>query len=244
LFAVRRARIYNPRAFGPELLTGEDRMQMEKSQETLWTFEEVANTLTHGVGLLLSIAALAALVMLAWQRASVWHFTGCAIYGATQVILYAASTLYHGIQTPHLKHRFRQIDQIAIYLLIAGTYTPFLLVTLRGFWGYLLLTIVWGLAVFGIVFKLVFVNRYKAVTMVLYLAIGWAAIIAIKPIFALVPPVGLAWIGAGGSAYMLGLVFFAWERLPFNHVIWHIFVLAGSGCFFLAVLNCVLPRQA
>ncbi len=203
--------------------------------------EEFANTITHGIGLILSIAALATLAGLAWQKASLWHFTGCAIYGVTQVILYAASTIYHGVQTPRLKHLFRQIDQMAIYLLIAGTYTPFMLVNLRGFWGYLLLTIVWALAVFGIVFKLIFADQYKAVTMTLYLAIGWAAIIAVKPIIATVPLGGLAWIGAGGLAYMLGLIFFAWERLPFNHVIWHVFVMAGSGFFFLAVLNYVLP---
>ncbi len=203
--------------------------------------EEFANTITHGIGLVLSIVALAMLTGLAWQKASLWHFAGCAIYGSTQVVLYGASTLYHGTQTPARKHLFRQIDQMAIYLLIAGTYTPFMLVNLRGFWGYLLLTIVWALAVFGIVFKLIFADQYKAVTMTLYLAIGWAAIIAIKPIFATVPLGGLAWIGAGGLAYMLGLIFFAWERLPFNHVIWHVFVMAGSGFFFLAALNYVLP---
>lgn len=203
--------------------------------------EELANTITHGIGLILSIAGLIVLTGLSWQRLSWWHFAGCAIYGLTQVILYAASTLYHGVQTPHLKQRLRQVDQMAIYLLIAGTYTPFMLVNLRGFWGYLLLTIVWGLALFGIVFKWIFGDRYKAVTMGLYLVIGWAAIIAVKPILATVPLAGLAWIGAGGLAYMLGLIFFAWERLPYNHVIWHVFVMAGSGCFFLAVLDCMLP---
>lgn len=206
--------------------------------------EEIANTITHGFGLLLSIVGLIVLISLTWKNASVWHFTGCAIYGATQVILYAASTLYHGVQTPHLKRRFRQIDQIAIYLLIAGTYTPFMLVNLRGFWGNLLLTIVWALAIFGIVFKMVFAERYNSVTIGLYVAIGWAALIAIKPIFASVPVAGLVWIGAGGLAYMIGLIFFAWHRLPFNHLIWHVFVLAGSGCFFLAVLNYVLPVRA
>jgi hemolysin III len=203
--------------------------------------EEVANTVTHGFGLLLSIAALTVLIGLTWNHASIWHFTGCAIYGVTQVILYAASTIYHGVRTPHLKRRLRQVDQMAIYLLIAGTYTPFMLVNLRGFWGYLLLTIVWGLAISGIVFKLIFAERYNSVTIGLYVAIGWAAIIAIKPIFSSVPMAGLAWIGAGGLAYMVGLIFFAWHRLPFNHVIWHLFVLAGSGCFFQAVFGYVLP---
>ena len=206
--------------------------------------EEVANAVTHGFGLLLSIAGLAMLISMTWQKSSIWHLVGCSIYGATQVILYGASTLYHGVQTPHLKHRFRQVDHVAIFLLIAGTYTPFMLVNLHGFWGYLVLAIVWTLAIFGIIFKLIFVNRYKAVTIGLYVAIGWAAMIAIKPILASVPLAGLAWIGLGGLAYMLGLIFFAWERLPFNHVIWHVFVLAGSGCFFWAVFNYVLPAHA
>lgn len=203
--------------------------------------EEIANAVTHGIGLVLSLVALIVLAILAWQKASIWHFVGCAVYGISQVMLYAASTLYHGVQVPHLKHKFRRLDQMAIFLLIAGTYTPFMLVNLRGFWGYLLLTIVWGLAVFGITFKLIYADRYKAVPMVLYLMIGWAAIIAVKPILAKVPLGGLVWIGAGGLAYMLGLIFFAWERLPYNHVIWHLFVLAGSGFFFLAVLKYVLP---
>lgn len=203
--------------------------------------EELANTITHGIGIILSVAGLIVLTGLTWQKLSVWHFAGCAIYGVTQVILYTASTLYHGAQSPHLKQRLRQVDQMAIYLLIAGTYTPFMLVNLRGFWGYLLLTIVWGLALFGIVFKWIFADRYKFVTMSLYLVIGWAAIIAVKPILATVPLNGLAWIAAGGVAYMLGLIFFAWERLPYNHVIWHVFVMAGSGFFFLAILRCVLP---
>ncbi len=204
-------------------------------------FEELANAITHGIGLVLSLAALIVLAILAWQKASIWHFVGCAIYGISQVVLYAASTLYHGVQVPHLKPKFRRLDQMAIYLLIAGTYTPFMLVNLRGFWGYLLLTIVWALAVFGIAFKLVYADQYNAVTMTLYLVIGWAAVIAIKPILATVPMAGLIWIGAGGLAYMLGLIFFAWDRLPYNHLIWHLFVLAGSGFFFWAVLKYVLP---
>ncbi len=203
--------------------------------------EELANTITHGFGLLMSIAGLFVLLSLTWSNSSGWHFAGCAVYGVTQVILYAASTIYHGVRSPHLKRRMRQVDQIAIYLLIAGTYTPFMLVNLHGFWGYLLLAIVWALALFGIVFKMIFAERYNSVTISLYVAIGWAAIIAIKPILASVPLAGLAWIGAGGSAYMVGLIFFAWHRLPFNHVIWHLFVLAGSSFFFMAVFNYVLP---
>ncbi|MFN0107304.1 MAG: hemolysin III family protein [Blastocatellia bacterium] len=203
--------------------------------------EELANTITHGIGLILSIVALAILSEQAWQKPETRYWIGCVVYGLTQAILYAASTAYHAVHKPGLKHLFRQVDQVAIYLMIAGTYTPFMLINLRGFWGNLVLAIVWALAVFGIAFKLIFANRYKSVTMALYLAIGWAAIIAVKPIFEKIPLSGMAWVGAGGLAYMLGLIFFAWERLPFHHVIWHLFVLAGSGCFFVAILRYVLP---
>jgi len=203
--------------------------------------EEIANSVTSGIGLILSLAGFAALVSLAFARGSRWHIAGCLVYGATLVTLYAASTLYHGFQNPRLKHIFRTADQVAIYLLIAGTYTPFMLINLRGVWGWSLLALVWTLALFGIGFKVVFADRYKAVTMALYLAIAWMAIIAVKPIFATVPLGGLAWIGAGGLAYMTGLAFFAWERLPFSHTIWHLFVLAGSGCHYFAVMFYVLP---
>ena len=135
-------------------------------------------------------------------------------------------------------------DQVAIYLLIAGTYTPFTLVNLRGRWGWSLLALVWTLALFGIGVRVIFAERRKAITMALYLAIAWMAIIAVKPIFATVPLGGLAWIGAGGLAYMTGLVFFAWDRLPFNHTIWHLFVIIGSGCHYFAVMFYVLPARA
>jgi hemolysin III len=206
--------------------------------------EEIANSVTSGIGLALSLGGLAALVILAFARGGVWHIVGCGVYGATLVALYAASTLYHSIQKPRLKRIFLAADQVAIYLLIAGTYTPFMLVNLRGMWGWTLLTLVWTLAIFGIGFRVIFAERRKAVTMALYLAIAWLAIIAVKPIFATVPLGGLAWIGAGGLAYMTGLVFFAWDRLPFNHTIWHLFVMAGSGCHYFAVMFYVLPAQA
>ncbi len=203
--------------------------------------EEFANSITHGIGLALSLAGLAALVVLALARGSFWHILGCSVYGATLVTVYAASTLYHGLQKPRLKHIFRTADQVAVYLLIAGTYTPFMLVNLRGFWGWLLLTIVWALSLTAIAFRIVFADRHKAVTMSLYVVIAWMAIIAVKPIITTVPIGGLAWIGAGGAAYMTGLVFFAWDRLPFNHTIWHLFVMMGSVCHYFAVMFYVLP---
>jgi hemolysin III len=208
------------------------------------TLEEVANSITHGIGLVLSLAGFAALLILALTRGSKWHIVGCGVYGATLVLVFAASTLYHSFQEPRLKDLFRTADQVAIYLLIAGTYTPFMLVPLRGFWGWLLLAIVWSLALAGIVLKIVFADRYKALTMALYLVIAWMAIIAVKPIIMTVPIGGLAWIGAGGVAYMTGLVFFAWDRVPFNHTIWHLFVMVGSLCHYFAVMFYVLPVEA
>src|SRR5215468_414178 len=206
--------------------------------------EEIANTVTHGIGLAMSLAGLIALVILAFARGGVWHIVGCCVYGVSLVALYAASTIYHSVQNPRLKRFFLAADQVAIYLLIAGTYTPFTLVNLRGRWGWSLLVSVWTLALFGIGFRVIFAERRKAVTIALYLAIAWLAIIAVKPIFATVPLGGLAWIGAGGLAYMTGLVFFVWDRLPFNHAIWHLFVMAGSGCHYFAVVFYVLPPPA
>jgi hemolysin III len=203
--------------------------------------EEFANSLTHGIGLVMSLAGAATLIFLTWTKGSRVHVAGCSVYGVTLVLVYAASTIYHSVQKPQIKHYFRLFDQVAIYLVIAGTYTPFTLINLRGFWGWTLLALVWSLSLFGVVFKIIFVNRYKAVSYGLYVVIGWLAIIAAKPIIETVPLGGLAWILAGGLAYMTGLVFFAWDRIPFNHTIWHVFVIIGSVCHFCAVMFYVLP---
>jgi hemolysin III len=203
--------------------------------------EEIANSFTHGIGLILSLAGLAVLIFLAWTKGDKSHIIGCSIYGATLVLVYAASTLYHGVQNPRIKHIFRLLDHTAIYLVIAGTYTPFTLISLRGFWGWTLLVLVWSLSLFGIAFKIAFVNRYKGVSMALYLIIGWLAVIAAKPIITSIPLGCLFLIMGGGAAYMTGLVFFAWERLPFSHTIWHIFVIVGSVCHYCAVVFYVLP---
>jgi hemolysin III len=205
--------------------------------------EEIANSLTHGVGLILSLAGWAALIFLTWTKGSIWHITGCSIYGATLVLVYAASTLYHGIQKSRIKQILRLCDQVAIYLVIAGTYTPFTLVNLRGIWGWTLLCVVWCLSLFGIAFKIIFGNRYPPVSMFLYLANGLAVIIVAKPVLASIPSGGLALIMGGGAAYLAGLIFYAWERLPFNHTIWHLFVMAGSTCHYLAIIFYVLPVE-
>jgi len=214
-----------------------------QNEKTLF-LEEVANSITHGIGLILSLAGLAVLVLLALSKEGFSHIVGCTVYGVTLVFVYAASTLYHSIQSPRIKNYFRQIDQIAIYLVIAGTYTPFTLISLRGFWGWTLLILVWCVALFAITFKILFVDRYKAISMALYLVTGWMAIIAVKPIITAVPAGCLALIAGGAVAYMTGLAFYAWDRLPFNHTIWHLFVILGSFFHYCAVLLYVLPVKS
>jgi hemolysin III len=206
--------------------------------------EEIANSVTHGVGLALSIAGFAVLVFLAAVNGDASHIAGCSVFGATLVLLYAASTLYHSFRKPHLKQVLKIVDHCAIFLLIAGTYTPFTLVNLRGLWGWILFGLVWTLSLVGIVFKLLYVNRFQIISVLLYLMMGWICIIAIKPLVALVPTGGLLWLLAGGLFYSTGVIFFACKRIPFNHTIWHLFVMAGSICHYFAVMFYVLPSRA
>ena len=205
--------------------------------------EELINSITHGAGVALSIAGLAVLVTLAALKGTAWHIVGCSVYGATLVLLYTASTLYHSMRSPRVKRFFRIIDHAAIYLLIAGTYTPFTLVNLRGGWGWTLFGLVWGLAVLGVLFKIFFVDRFPIASTTVYILMGWLAVIAIKPLLAAVPSGGILWLLAGGLAYTLGVVFFAWEKIPYNHAAWHVFVLTGSICHYFAVLFYVLPAR-
>jgi hemolysin III len=171
----------------------------------------------------------------------VWHIVGCSIYGATQILLYTASTLYHSIPLPRAKAVLRLCDHAAIFLLIAGTYTPFTLVSLRGPWGWSLFGLVWGLALTGIALQSILI-RYKAlVTAIPYVAMGWVAIVAIKPLLESVALGGLVLLVAGGLAYTLGSVFYVWRRLPYHHAIWHLFVLMGSTLHFFAILFYVIP---
>ena len=206
--------------------------------------EEIANCVTHGVGLALSVVGMIALVALAYLYGGALHVVSSSVYGASLVILYLASTLYHSARTPRAKHVFQVVDHCCIYLLIAGTYTPFTLVTLRGGWGWTLFGLVWGLSLAGIIFRIIFGTRYKPVTIVSYVLLGWLCVIAVKPILATVPLGALAWIAAGGLAYTSGVVFFAAHRIPHNHAIWHVFVLAGSICHFIAVALYVIPAKS
>jgi len=206
--------------------------------------EEIANSATHGAGLVASIAGLVLLIVAAARRGDAWIITSCAIYASTLILLYASSTLYHALAATRARAVFQRIDHAAIYLLIAGTYTPFALVNLRGPWGWSLLVIVWTLAVLGVTVKGVFGPRWPVLSTALYVAMGWTVVIAFKPLSAHVPAAGIAWLAAGGILYTGGVVFYAWERLRYSHAVWHLFVLGGSVCHFIAVLRSVLPAAA
>ena len=203
--------------------------------------QELANSITHGLGAVLSIAALSVLVSLAGVRGDVWRVVSFSIYGAALILLYLASTFYHSVRAPHVKRVLRILDHVFIYVLIAGTYTPFALVCLRGGWGWSIFGIMWGLAAVGIVLKVVFIGRAAILSVVVYIAMGWFIVIAIKPVLTAVPPGGLLWLILGGLAYTSGTAFYAWRSLPYNHAVWHLFVLAGSTFHFFGILLYVLP---
>jgi hemolysin III len=205
------------------------------------TGEEIANSVTHGIGAGLAAAGLSVLVTLAAMQGDPWRVVSFSIYGATLVLLYLASTLYHGFRGPRVKRVFQTLDHSAIFLLIAGTYTPFSLVTLRGPWGWTLFGLIWGLAVTGIVLQAVAPDRYRIAQVLLYVVMGWLALIAIKPLIESLPAGGMAWLVAGGLSYTLGVGFYAWKRLPFGHAVWHLFVLGGSVCHFFCMILHVLP---
>ena len=202
--------------------------------------EELANAITHGVGLVFSIIGFVILLALAVMRGGPWQIAGCAIYGVTLVCLYAASTLYHSVLSPRFKRALLIFDHCAIYSLIAGTYTPFLLVNLRGPWGWSLFGVMWGLALGGILFKLWFVDHFPIMSTSFYVLMAWAGVVAVKPVLAQVPAAGLFWLVVGGLMYMLGVVFYASKRIPHHHAIWHIFVMGGSTCHYVAVLYAVI----
>lgn len=206
--------------------------------------EELVHALTHGVGALLGVAGLVLLVVGAARWGDAWQITAGAIFGATLVLLYAASTLYHAARGARWKARLQKCDHAAIFLLIAGTYTPFALVTLRGPWGWSLLGIVWGLALVGATLKFWFAGRGNVVSTLLYLGMGWLMLVAWKPLAAALPAGGLAWVIAGGACYSLGTIFYLWERLPYHHAVWHGWVLAGSACHWVAVFGFVIAGPA
>ncbi|HJZ81518.1 MAG TPA: hemolysin III family protein [Pyrinomonadaceae bacterium] len=198
--------------------------------------EEIANSLSHGVGLALAIAATPILIVAATRYGTAWNMVGVSIFGASMISLYLASTLYHALTHNGAKRFFRLMDHSAIFILIAGTYTPFTLGVLRGPWGWTIFGLVWGLAIVGLTIKAVFGARFIWLSVGLYLIMGWLALIATPQLLQRVPVSGLAWILAGGVAYTAGVAFFAAHRLRYAHFAWHLFVIAGTVCHFFAVL--------
>jgi hemolysin III len=202
--------------------------------------EEVANAITHGLGLVLSLAGLCVLLFLAWRTGNAWHRLSSAIYGLSLVLLYAASTLYHAARGPRAKKLLRLADHCGIYLLIAGSYTPFVLGPLRESIGWQVFLLVWTLALLGIVARVAVGQRFPILSVVGYLALGWMGALFIKPLLLLMPVSGVLWVVAGGAAYSLGVIFYAGKFWRYNHAVWHVFVMAGSACHFWAVVAYIL----
>ena len=207
------------------------------AQTRLYTLgEEIAHSVTHGIGIFIGIVVLAILVIFASLRHSAWEITSVAIYGATFIMLYLGSTLYHAITNERAKKILKVVDHSAIYLLIAGTYTPYALCPLRGALGWSIFGAIWGAALVGIIFKIFFTGRFNWVSLVSYLFMGWFCVIAIKPLFRELNTLGFVFLAVGGLCYSVGAIFYAWKGLKWSHTIWHLFVLAGSLCHFFSIL--------
>jgi hemolysin III len=206
--------------------------------------EEVWNALTHGAGAVFSIVGGAVLITLTALSGDGWQLAGAVVFSISLMLLYVASTLYHAVPHPIAKGRLKIFDHCAIYILIAGSYTPFTLVGLRTHGGWWLFGAIWSLAIMGIVFKLFFTGRFKLVSTLIYLAMGWLIIVAIKPMMVALSPAMLMWLIAGGLAYTFGTIFYMSKRIPYTHAIWHGFVLLGSACHFVAVSLQVLAIPA
>jgi len=201
--------------------------------------EEIASIITHGLGVLLSIAGLVVLIITASSNGDVWHIVSFSIFGSTLITLYSASTLYHSISNPLLKIGLKKFDHSAIFLLIAGTYTPFLLVHLRGALGWSLFGVIWTLAATGILIKLFCIQRVKKISVGLYLFMGWLCLIAMHGLMHALPPVSISLLIIGGVFYTAGVVFYSWKRLTHHHAVWHLFVIGGSISHFFSVLKSV-----
>ena len=203
--------------------------------------EEKINVTTHAVGLGLSIVALVLLVTHAIRNGNVWHIVGFSIFGVSLCVLYTASTFYHNAKEPELRSKLRVFDHASIYVLIAGTYTPYTIVTLNGLTGWVIFGVSWGLAISGIILKLFFTGKYDFISTLMYVFMGWIIIFAIKPMSINLSSGGIFWLVAGGVSYTLGAVIYSIKKIKFNHAIFHIFVLIGSGCHFLSIFLYVLP---
>ncbi len=203
--------------------------------------QEIAASISHGIGLGLSIIGFIMLIYLGITRGDIWHLVSFIVYGLSLVTLYLASTLYHGVQSPGAKRKLRMFDHIGIYLLIAGTYTPFMLAGLGGPVGWMMLGVVWGMALLGILWKIFFLGQFEVLATIGYVVMGAAGVVLIKDMLAAVPLVTIIWLAVGGAIYVLGILFYVWEKIPYNHVIWHFFVMAASLFHFVAVLTLLRP---
>lgn len=212
------------------------RKNAEAGYRTLSLREEIFNSITHGIGTLLSIAALVLLVVFAAIKGNTWHVVSFSIFGSSLVLLYLSSTLYHSFTREKLKNLFVRFDHAAIFLLIAGTYTPFVLTTIRGALGWTLFGIIWGLAIAGMVIRSIYLTRFRKLMVGIYLAMGWMFLLAIGPIVRNLPASSIAFLFIGGACYSIGVIFYAWRGLKYGHGIWHLFVLAGSIMHFFSVL--------
>ncbi|SFM16666.1 PAQR family membrane homeostasis protein TrhA [Marinobacter zhejiangensis] len=202
--------------------------------------EEWLNWLTHGLAALFSVAGMVVLLVMAAGQEDVWKIVSFSIYGTSMTLLFLASTLYHFARRPEMRRVFKMLDHCAIFLLIAGTYTPFLLVNMRGTVGWTLFAVIWGLALGGITLKLVFGHRFKPLQITIYLLMGWLVVVASKELADSVNALGLSLVVAGGITYTLGVVFYLIKKIPYNHAIWHLFVVGGSTCHFFAIYHGVL----
>ena len=211
-------------------------MSARKNRYNQTLLEEVANSISHGLGLALSIVGFTVLIILASQKGDPWRLTAYIIYGLSLTTLYLFSTLYHGLTHSRTKAIFRRLDHSAIYLLIAGTYTPVILISLRTTWVMFLLPVVWVMAIFGVFMKVFYIHRYERLTLAFYILMGWLALIAAKPLFNSVPIESFIWIIVGGISYTTGIIFYVWRRLPYQHTIWHMFVLLGSIAHYIGIL--------
>jgi hemolysin III len=214
---------------------------METGSRPQTSHEELANSLSHGFGLVLSMIGLVNLVVLAFMRGTAIHLVTVNVFCGSIVVLYAASTVYHAVVHPKLKHICRIVDHASIYILIAGTYTPVSLLMLPPAWGWTLFGIIWALALTGVIFKLFFTGRFEKVSTIVYLLMGWLAVIAIKPLLEFMPTGGLVLMLAGGLSYSAGVIFFRLERVPYSHAIWHGFVLGGTICHYLMIALYCMP---
>jgi hemolysin III len=202
--------------------------------------EEIANAVIHGIGALLSIAALVLLVVFSAINGQPWSIFSSVIYGSSLIILYLSSTLYHSFQRKKMKDLFEIFDHSAIYILIAGTYTPFALITLSGRLGWIIFSVVWVLAAIGIIFKIFFVKRFRILSTILYIAMGWLVVFAMEPLVTNLDFWGVFWLVIGGILYTVGTIFYVWRKIPYHHALWHLIVLAGSICHFFSVFFYVI----